>query len=155
MKWWPGDLGLFSTHALVFARLITKGKDHGVHSFFVQIRDFDSHIPLEGVEVGDIGPKMGYGSKDNGFLRLNNVKAPKISLLGKFISVDNKGNVTTRGNPKVMYASMMYMRTGITGSSYYNLMKAAVIGIRYSVQRKQFKDSEEEEIPIIKYQMQK
>ena len=30
MKWWPGDLGLFSTHALVFARLISKGTDHGV-----------------------------------------------------------------------------------------------------------------------------
>jgi acyl-CoA oxidase len=30
-----------------------------------------SHLPLEGVEVGDIGPKYGYNTKDNGYLRFN------------------------------------------------------------------------------------
>jgi hypothetical protein len=31
VQWWPGGLGKFSTHAVVFARLRTKGEDHGVH----------------------------------------------------------------------------------------------------------------------------
>mgnify|MGYP001214782768 CR=1 FL=1 len=39
IKFWPGDMGLISTHALVFATLIIKGKSHGVHAFLVQIRD--------------------------------------------------------------------------------------------------------------------
>ena len=155
MKWWPGDLGLFSTHALIFARLITNGTDHGVQPFFVEIRDWNTHVPLHGVEVGDIGPKMGYGSKDNGFLRLTHLRVPKVSLLARYISVDAKGAVTRRGNPKVMYSGMMYMRAGIVGSCYYNLMKACIIGIRYSILRSQFKDSEGTEIPVIKYQMQK
>ena len=121
----------------------------------MEIRDWNTHVPLPGVEVGDIGPKMGYGSKDNGFLRLTQFRVPKVSLLAKYISVDAEGKVTRRGNPKVMYSSMMYMRSGIVGSSYYNLMKACVIGIRYSILRTQFKDSEGTEIPVIKYQMQK
>lgn len=29
-KFWPGDLGRFSTHAVVFARLIVDGNDYGV-----------------------------------------------------------------------------------------------------------------------------
>lgn len=32
-KFWPGDLGLWSNHAIVYAKLIIKGKDYGVHGF--------------------------------------------------------------------------------------------------------------------------
>ena len=34
-KYWPGDLGRFSTHAVVFARLIVKEQDYGVNAFIV------------------------------------------------------------------------------------------------------------------------
>ena len=34
-KYWPGDLGLASNHALLYAKLIVKGKSHGVHPFFI------------------------------------------------------------------------------------------------------------------------
>jgi acyl-CoA oxidase len=34
-KWWPGDLGNFSTHAVVFARLIIDGNQYGVMPFLV------------------------------------------------------------------------------------------------------------------------
>ena len=30
-QWWPGGLGKISTHAVVYARLIIGGEDHGVH----------------------------------------------------------------------------------------------------------------------------
>lgn len=33
-KFWPGDLGLNSNCGVVYARLFSKGKDHGVHPFF-------------------------------------------------------------------------------------------------------------------------
>jgi acyl-CoA oxidase len=29
-KFWPGELGRFSTHAVVFARLLIEGNDYGV-----------------------------------------------------------------------------------------------------------------------------
>lgn len=34
-KFWPGDLGRYTTHACVFARLKIDKKDYGVHSFIV------------------------------------------------------------------------------------------------------------------------
>ena len=30
-QWWPGGLGKVSTHALIYARLLTDGNDYGVH----------------------------------------------------------------------------------------------------------------------------
>lgn len=40
------------------AQLIIKGKPYGPHPFVCQIRDMKTHEPLEGVHVGDIGPKV-------------------------------------------------------------------------------------------------
>ena len=34
-KWWPGDLGNFSTHAIVFAQLLIDGNKYGVFPFLV------------------------------------------------------------------------------------------------------------------------
>ena len=70
-KFWPGELGFLANTCVVVARLIINGEDKGVQSFFTPIRD-DNHDPFPGVEVGDIGPKLGYNMKDNGFLRFNN-----------------------------------------------------------------------------------
>ena len=41
------------------ARLLREGSDYGPHAFVVQIRDLETHLPLPGITVGDIGPKMG------------------------------------------------------------------------------------------------
>lgn len=38
------------------------------HPFIVQIRDLKTHEPLDGIIVGDIGPKYGYASMDNGYM---------------------------------------------------------------------------------------
>ena len=38
-KMWPGDLGRYTSHALVFARLKIDGNDYSVHPFMVQLRD--------------------------------------------------------------------------------------------------------------------
>lgn len=59
-KWWIGSLGRTANYALVMAQLIIKGKNYGPHTFVVPVRDLQTHEPLEGVFVGDIGPKFGY-----------------------------------------------------------------------------------------------
>lgn len=59
-KFWPGAMGVQATHAVVFARCISKDNDYGVQPFIVQIRDLETHQPLPGIEVGDLGEKIGY-----------------------------------------------------------------------------------------------
>lgn len=59
-KYWPGGLGIWANHALVFARCIVEENDYGVTAFIVPIRSLETHEPLRGVKVGDIGQKFGY-----------------------------------------------------------------------------------------------
>ncbi len=42
---------------------------------------------MPGVVVGDIGPKLGFNVKDNGFLRLVNVRTPRDFLLNRYSKV--------------------------------------------------------------------
>ena len=63
------------------ARLIIDDQDYGVQFFIVPIRDANTHEHLPGIEVGDMGPKIGYNSKDNGFLSLKNVRIPRANMV--------------------------------------------------------------------------
>jgi acyl-CoA oxidase len=74
-KWWNGSLGRIANHAIVVAQLLlpTAGStdqfvSHGPHPFIVQVRDMETHQPLDGVVVGDIGPKYGYITMDNAYM---------------------------------------------------------------------------------------
>ena len=42
---------------------------------------------MPNVEVGDIGPKIGFATKDNGYLIFNNVRIPRKNMLNKFTKV--------------------------------------------------------------------
>ena len=70
-KYWPGGLGLWANYALVFARCLVDGNYFGIQPFVVPIRDLETHNPLPGIKVGDIGPKLGYHTTDNGYLMFN------------------------------------------------------------------------------------
>ena len=59
------------------AQLFTQGQNYGMHAFIVPIRDLETHKPLPGVTIGDIGPKFGYNGVDNGFLRFEYVRLRK------------------------------------------------------------------------------
>lgn len=66
-KYWPGEMGRFTTHAVVMARLKIGAKDFGVHPFIVQLRDMNTFKHLTGVRTGDLGPKFSFHNKDNGW----------------------------------------------------------------------------------------
>ena len=66
-KYWPGDLGNFATHSVVFANLIIGKKRYGVLPFIVQIRDTQTFKLMPGIKAGDIGPKIGFNNKNNGW----------------------------------------------------------------------------------------
>ena len=78
-KWW--STGMYSaTHAAVYAQMILNGKPMGVHVFFVQLRGPDLKT-LEGIDMGDIGPKLGDNDTPIGYLRMNRVRIPRRHLM--------------------------------------------------------------------------
>jgi len=155
VKWWPGDLAMSATHIILVARLISKEVDQGVQFFFVQVRDPKTHKLLPGIESGDIGPKIGFNSKDNGFMRFTGLRAPKIALLSKYIQIGKGGEVSKAGNDKVKYSGMMSARSLLLMSSYFNMFRALTITTRYSLLRKQFRDAKGQEMRIFDYQLQR
>lgn len=155
MKYWPGNLGKTTNHCLVMAQLYTQGKNCGIHMFMVQIRDLETHMPLAGIEVGDIGPKFGYGTNDNGFLRLSNVRIPRENMLMRYSKVLEDGTYVKPPNAKIAYGSMVLVRAAIVTDAARALSQACVISIRYSAVRRQTEVSPGgEEAQIIDYQTQ-
>jgi acyl-CoA oxidase len=83
MKFWIGNAAQTANMAIVFANLIVKGKDYGIHPFIVEIRDSNSHNVLPGITIGDCGDKFGLKGVDNGFLIFRNVRTPRTNLLDR------------------------------------------------------------------------
>lgn len=141
-KWWPGGLGKVSTHAVVYARLITDGQDHGVHGFIVQLRSLEDHLPLPGITVGDIGTKFGnggYNTMDNGVLRFNHVRIPRNQMLMRVLQVSRAGKCTYSDVPRqLIYGTMVYVRQSIVSDASIALSRAVTIATRYSCVRRQF-----------------
>ena len=143
-KWWVGDLGVYCTHAAMFAQLITGEKSHGLHAFLVPIRDPKTFKPLPGVEAGDIGPKQGFMTKDNGYCLISNMRIPRKNMLMKYHVVSKEGKYSLQGDEKISYATMLVTRSELTrlvGSMY---SKIVTIITRYSLLRRQFKDNKGE-----------
>ena len=155
-KFWPGELGLLATHAVFHAQLIIDGKRYGVQTFVCQVRDLDSHRPLKNLEIGDIGPKGGFQQKDNGYMYFRNLVLPRSALLSKYTKVSKDGVFSLIGTPKFAYSAMMYVRLYLISTGVTYPAKALIIGIRYSLLRKQFKSLNEGTIErkILDYQTQ-
>ncbi|KAF9602722.1 hypothetical protein IFM89_030610 [Coptis chinensis] len=141
-KWWPGGLGRVSTHAVVHARLITDGQDHGVHGFIVQLRSLDDHSPLPGITVGDIGMKFGngaYNTMDNGVLRLDHVRIPRNQMLMRVSEVTREGKFMQSDVPRqLVYGTMVNARQKIVSAASCALSRAVCVAMRYSAVRRQF-----------------
>ncbi|PKY04952.1 acyl-CoA oxidase [Aspergillus campestris IBT 28561] len=140
-KWWIGSLGRTANHAVVMAQLYINGKNYGPHPFLVQIRDMETHQPLENVYVGDIGPKFGYNTMDNGFLLFNNVKIPHFNMLARFSRIDkDTGKYIRPALPALVYGTMVWVRSNIVLQAGSVLARGVTIAVRYCSVRKQFQD---------------
>jgi len=138
IKWWPGGLGKTATHAAVMARVFGPGgvEVPGIHPVIVPLRDVSTHAPLPGVELGDVGPKLGYNSIDNGFLRLDHVRVPRENLLSRFLP-GAAGSAAQGPDAKVSYITMVLIRAQLVGDASRYLQKATCIAVRYNLVRRQ------------------
>ena len=111
---------------------------------------------MKGVTGGDIGPKIGFNNKNNGWTQFNNVRIPRENLLMRFVSVDKQGHFSLQGDMRLMYSSMTGTRTTFLVASGMSLYKGCLIALRYSAVRRQFKNTTglNQETKLLDYQTQ-
>lgn len=137
-KWWIGGAAHSSTHCSVYARLIVDGKDYGVKTFIVPLRDANHHL-MPGVAVGDIGAKMGRDGIDNGWIQFSSVRIPRFFMLQKFCKVTKEGKVTLPPLEQLSYSALLGGRVLMVMDSYRWSAKVVTVALRYAVARRQFK----------------
>ncbi|KAL7046205.1 hypothetical protein ACKWTF_002509 [Chironomus riparius] len=136
-KWWPGGLGHTTNYAIVIAQLHSLGKCHGIQPFIVQLRDEETHMPLKGIKIGEIGNKVGMNTVNNGFLAFDNVRIPLKNMLMKNAKVLEDGQFIKPKSSVLTYGTMMFVRVVILKDMASYLSKAVTIALRYSMVRRQ------------------
>lgn len=137
-KWWIGGAAHTATHSLCYARLIVRGKDHGVKQFVVPLRNIDAFTLKPGIAIGDIGKKMGRDGIDNGWIQYTNVRVPRQFMLMRFASIDRHGTVTEPHLAQLSYGALIGGRVGMVSDSYHSAKRFLTIAIRYAAVRRQF-----------------
>ena len=96
----------------------------------------DTHVPLRGIEVGDLGAKIGYQGVDNGYLMFNKVKVPRTALLSRFAAIEKNGDFEIKSDPRLLYQIMSQTRLVIIIGAALGLIRAATVATRYAVCRR-------------------
>jgi len=143
--------------AVVFAKLITKGVDHGVHAFFVPIRDPETKAFLPGIGGEDDGVKGGLNGIDNGRLHFTHVRIPRDNLLDRYGAVAADGSYSSPiASPGrrffTMLGTLVQGRVSLDGASTVASKLAMTIAIRYASERRQFAGGDGQEMVLLDYQ---
>ncbi|XP_030371591.1 probable peroxisomal acyl-coenzyme A oxidase 1 [Scaptodrosophila lebanonensis] len=136
-KWWPGGLGHTVNYCIVVAQLYIDGESKGIHLFLVQVRDEETHRPLPGIDIGDIGKKIGMPGVNNGYLGLNKVRIPRIQMLMRNAQVLEDGSYVKSPVSQLNYFPMVYVRAAVAFGNTFFLAQAVTIATRYSAVRRQ------------------
>ncbi|PQJ78335.1 acyl-CoA dehydrogenase family protein [Polaribacter porphyrae] len=136
---------LDSTMASVFAQLIVKGKNQGVHAILVPIRD-KNHQLMAGVTIEDNGYKLGLNGVDNGKIWFHQVRVPRENLLNKYGDITPEGNYHSAiENPSKRFFTMLGTLVGgricVARAGLGGAKKALAIAVKHALKRRQFNDS--------------
>ncbi|SEB83186.1 Acyl-coenzyme A oxidase [Paramicrobacterium humi] len=143
--------------AVVFAQLITQGVNHGVHAFYVPIRDEQGQF-LPGIGGEDDGLKGGLNGIDNGRLHFTDVRIPRDNLLNRYGDVAPDGTYSSPiASPGrrffTMLGTLVQGRVSLDGAATTASALGLTIAIRYADQRRQFTaGSDTDEEVLLDYQ---
>ncbi|KQP58045.1 acyl-CoA dehydrogenase [Agreia sp. Leaf283] len=153
-----GNAAVHGTAAVLFAQLITEGINHGVHAFYVPLRDADGQF-LPGVGGEDDGLKGGLNGIDNGRLHFTDVRIPRENLLNRYGDVDVDGTYSSPIQSPgrrffTMLGTLVQGRVSLDGASVAAAKVALAIAVRYGNERRQFTaGSDTDEEVILDYQV--
>ncbi|KAG2065368.1 hypothetical protein BDR04DRAFT_1145422 [Suillus decipiens] len=100
------------------------------------------HKPLQGITVGDIGPKAsgGMAAQDQGFVRFDHVRIPRTNMFLKFAQVMTQGDVY-QGNvcqfPAVPPDKTDDINSSMIPAAGWTIAKAATVAILYTTVRRE------------------
>lgn len=143
--------------AVVFAQLIVKGVNHGVHAFYVPIRDTAGNF-LPGIGGDDDGLKGGLNGIDNGRLHFTDVRVPRFNLLNRYGNVDENGVYTSPIESPgrrffTMLGTLVQGRVSLDGAATIASKLALTIALTYGSQRRQFTGADDDsEVVLLDYQ---
>lgn len=152
-----GNAAVDATAAVVFAQLITKNVNHGVHAFYVPIRDANGDF-LPGIGGEDDGQKGGLNGVDNGRLHFDGVRIPRTDLLNRYGDVAEDGTYSSPIQSPgrrffTMLGTLVQGRVSLDGSATIASKLGLTIAITYADQRRQFTaGSDTDEEVILDYQ---
>ena len=147
---WKDYLGNAAEHgtaAVVFAQLITGGVNHGVHAFYVTIRetlpDGSAGEFRPGIGGEDDGLKGGLNGIDNGRLHFDHVRVPREDLLARYGQVDAEGAYSSPIESPgrrffTMLGSLVQGRVSLDGAAGVASKIALATAVRYGNERRQF-----------------
>ncbi|WPU07544.1 acyl-CoA dehydrogenase [Pseudarthrobacter oxydans] len=144
--------------AVVFAQLVTRGVNHGVHAFYVDLRDPETKEFLPGIGGEDDGIKGGLNGIDNGRLHFTNVRIPRTNLLNRYGDVAPDGTYTSPiASPGrrffTMLGTLVQGRVSLDGAAVAASRVALTAAIRYATERRQFNaSSHTDEEVLLDYQ---
>ena len=98
----------------------------------------ETHEPIRGVQVGDLGNKLGYNSTDNGYLLFDQVKVPRSAHLSRFTEITKEGEFELKSDPRLLYQIMSLTRLAIIKGCAFNIFRSGLVATRYAVCRRQF-----------------
>ncbi|GAA2750528.1 acyl-CoA dehydrogenase [Amnibacterium kyonggiense] len=150
-----GNAAVDARAAVVFAQLETLGERHGVHAFFVPIRDASGTF-LPGVGGEDDGPKSGLNGVDNGRLHFSGVRVPRENLLNRYGDVAPDGTysspIPSQGRRFfTMLGTLVQGRVSLAGAANTGAKIALEIAITYAAQRRQFAGAAGDEEVLLDY----
>ena len=156
-KEYIGNAARDAQAAVVFAQLITQGVNHGVHAFYVPIRD-EAGDPLPGITIEDDGKKGGLPGVDNGRFAFDEVRIPRENLLTRYGAVTEDGEYSSPIESPgrrffTMLGTLVQGRVSLDGAAVVASKLALDIAVRYAHDRRQFTTSSPvEETRLIDYQ---
>ncbi len=160
-KEYIGNAALHGVAAVVFAQLVTEGRNHGVHALYVPIRERDADgdlVFLPGVDGRDDGPKGGLNGVDNGQLWFDHVRVPRENLLRRYGEVAADGTYSSPIASKgrrffTMLGTLVQGRVSLGGAAVGVSKAALAIAVRYGAERRQFTGADEHrEVTLLDYQ---
>jgi acyl-CoA oxidase len=153
-----GNAAIDGLGAVVFAQLVTRDVNHGVHAFYVDLRDPETREFLPGIGGEDDGIKGGLNGIDNGRLHFTGVRIPRTNLLDRYGSVDADGAYSSPiASPGrrffTMLGTLVQGRVSLDGAAVAASKVALTAAIQYATERRQFNaSSHTEEEVLLDYQ---